>query len=548
MANSFLDQMTQSMSSPANRRGLMIGVVFLISLAGFGSLIYWNSTPDYQVLFSNLAQDDAGEMVNKLKEKKIPFQLSGNGTSILVPKEKVYDTRLALTAEGLPKGGGIGFEVFDRTSLGATDFVQKLNYQRAIQGELSRTIRQIREVEQARVHVVTPKESLFVDEQKKPTASVFLKTRSGMNLSAAQVEGIVHLVASAVEGLDPGQITVVDTSGRILSKRNDTSIVGQLSTSQLEYQRNLEEGYKRKIQGMLEEVLGLNKAIARVSADIDFQQVQIIEERFDPTTVLRSEQKNAERSSMVSGMKSSGEAKAEKAAEPAVAPKVKGRPGSEGGGKATSAAPVPFQENRSDRQNEIRNFEISKVNKQIKNPVGNIKKISVAVIVDGTYKEVAESKGGKTRQFIPRTTEEMEKFENLVKTAMGFDQDRGDQLEVINLPFSWVQVEEEIKPVSGIPWKEYTLLAYKPLVSLILAAMFIFFVVRPLLKKRGFSPKEGLLLTQQPAPSLPAESATAAIPASGPKALDAREQTIQLAQGNPARTAGIVKAWLNERD
>jgi len=552
MANSFLDPITQSLGSPANRRGFLVIVVFLISLAGFGSLIYWNSTPDYQVLFSNLSQEDAGEMVSKLKEKKIPFQLSGSGTSILVPKEKVYDTRLALTAEGLPKGGGIGFEVFDRANLGATDFVQKLNYQRAIQGELGRTIKQIREVEQARVHMVTPKESLFVDEQKKPTASVFLKTRSGMSLSPGQVEGIVHLVASAVEGLDPGQITVVDTSGRILSKRNDPNLVGQLSTSQLEYQRNLEEGYKRKIQGMLEEVLGLNKAIARVSADVDFQQVQITEEKFDPTTVLRSEQKSAERSSMVSGMKSGGEKKAEKAPEPApaAAPKGKSRPGTDASGKTTSPSPTPFQENQSDRQNEIRNYEISKVNKQIKNPVGNIKKLSVAVIVDGSYKDVAEGKGAKTRQFIPRAPEEMEKFENLVKTAMGFNEERGDQLEVINLPFSWVQMEEEVKPASGIPWKEYILLAYKPAVSLLLAVMFIFFVVRPLLKKKSYSPEGGMILTERPAPVLPTESIAAqpAIAAPTQKALDAREQTIQLAQGNPSRTAGIVKAWLNERE
>jgi flagellar M-ring protein FliF len=320
MANSILDPMTQFLNSSA-RRGLAIGIVLLASVAAFGSLIYWNSTPDYQILFSNLAQEDAGEMVAKLKEKKIPFQLSPSGTSISVPKEAVYDVRLALTAEGLPKGGGVGFEVFDRTSLGVTDFVQKLNYQRAMQGELARTIKQIKEVEQARVHIVTPKESLFVEEQKKPTASVFLKTRAGMTLSASQVEGIVHLVASAIEGLEPNHITVVDTSGRILSKRNDSSIIGQMTTNQLEYQRNLEEGYKRKIQGMLEEVLGLNKAIARVSADLDFQQIDITEERFDPNGVLRSEQKNTERSSMNSGTRVM-ETKAEKPAEP---PAAKGR-------------------------------------------------------------------------------------------------------------------------------------------------------------------------------------------------------------------------------
>ena len=182
----------------------------------------------------------------------------------------------------MPKGGGVGFEVFDRTNLGATDFVQKLNYQRALQGELSRTIRQIKEIEHARVHIVTPKESLFVEDQKKPTASVLIKTRSGMRLEASQVEGIVHLVASAVEGLDSGNITVVDTSGKILFKRNDATSIGQMTTNQLEYQRNIEEGLKKKVQGMLEEVLGLNKAIARVSADIDFQQIDITEETFDP--------------------------------------------------------------------------------------------------------------------------------------------------------------------------------------------------------------------------------------------------------------------------
>ncbi len=276
------EQIAQWIGSPAKGRNVLIGVVLLCSLGGFGGLIYWNSQPEYQVLFSNLSQEDAGEMVAKLKEKKVPFQLSAEGSSILVTKEQVYDTRLSLAAEGLPKGGGVGFEVFDRTNLGATDFVQKLNYQRALQGELSRTIRQIKEIEHARVHIVTPKESLFVEDQKRPTASVLIKTRSGMRLEASQVEGIVHLVASAVEGLDSGNITVVDTSGKILFKRNDATSIGQMTTNQLEYQRNIEEGLKKKVQGMLEEVLGLNKAIARVSADIDFQQIDITEETFDP--------------------------------------------------------------------------------------------------------------------------------------------------------------------------------------------------------------------------------------------------------------------------
>jgi flagellar M-ring protein FliF len=541
MANALLDPMTQLLNSPAKRRGLAVGIVLLASVATFGSLIYWNSTPDYQVLFSNLSQEDAGEMVAKLKEKKIPFELSPGGTSILVPKEKVYDVRLALTAEGLPKGGGVGFEVFDRTSLGTTDFVQKLNYQRAMQGELSRTIKQIKEVEQARVHIVTPKESLFVEEQKKPTASVFLKTRAGMSLSASQVEGIVHLVASAIEGLDPSHITVVDTSGRILSKRNDSSLIGQMTTNQLDYQRNLEEGYKRKIQGMLEEMLGLNKAIARVSADIDFQQVDITEERFDPNGVVRSEQKNSERSSNNSGVRVP-ETKNE---NPAEQPAARNRPraAAEPAAKAPALAPAPFQTNQAERQNEIRNFEISRINKHIKNPVGNVKKLSVAVIVDGSYKEVADAKGGaKNKQFVARPPEEMEKLENIVKTAMGYDESRGDQIEVVSMPFSWAAAEEEPKTAPGIPWKEYLLVAYKPVVSLILAVLFIFFVVRPLLKRKGYAPGEAPLLPGNPAPALASEGAPAL------RAGDIREQTLHLAQGNPSKTVGIVKTWLNEKE
>jgi len=543
MANSLLDPMTHLLNSPAKRRGMAVGIVLLASVTIFGSLIYWNSVPDYQVLFSNLSQEDAGEMVAKLKERKIPFELSPGGSSILVPKEKVYDTRLALTAEGLPKGGGVGFEVFDRTSLGTTDFVQKLNYQRAMQGELARTIKQIKEVEQARVHIVTPKESLFVEEQKKPTASVFLKTRSGMSLSASQVEGIVHLVASAIEGLEPGHITVVDTSGRILSKRNDSSLLGQMTTNQLEYQRNLEEGYKRKIQGMLEEVLGLNKAIARVSADIDFQQVDITEERFDPNGVVRSEQKNSERSSSNSGVRAS-ETKSENPAQKAT---LRGRTRIAGELPAKTPTPTqgPFSTNQAERQNEIRNFEISKINKHIKNPVGSVKKLSVAVIIDGIYKEVGDGKAGpKTKQFTARPSEEMEKLVNIVKTAMGYDEKRGDQIEVINMPFSWAIAEEEPKAVSGIPWREYLLVAYKPVVSLILAGLFILFVVRPLLKRKEYAPSETPTLPGIPAAPALAPEGAPAIKSGG----DIREQTLQLAQGNPTKTVGIVKSWLNEKD
>ncbi|RPJ05701.1 MAG: flagellar M-ring protein FliF, partial [Deltaproteobacteria bacterium] len=366
MANSMIGQLLSFFNSTSQRRKLFLAAVVLISMVGFGSLIFWNQRPEYQILFSNLSQEDAGEMIHKLKEKKTPYELSQSGTAILVPRDQVYDVRLALAAEGLPKGGGVGFEVFDRTTLGTTDFVQKLNYQRAMQGELSRTIRQIKEIEQARVHVVTPKESLFIEDQRKPTASIFVKTRSGMTLAPVQVEGIVHLVASAIEGLEPGNITVVDTSGKVLSKRNESTLLGQLTSSQLEYQRNIEEGLKKKVQGMLEEMLGLNRAIARVSVELDFQQVDITEESYDRNGVLRSEQRNMERST-VALIGTGGD-------RPETAPEGKApNPNADRKGKGASA---PSQNgNLSERQHEVRNYEISKINKHIKNPVGSLRRV-----------------------------------------------------------------------------------------------------------------------------------------------------------------------------
>ncbi len=542
MANPLLESVSQFLNSPAKKRNLSIGIVLILSFLGFGSLIYWNSLPDYQILFSNLSQEDAAEMVAKLKEKKIPFRLSSNGSSILVPKDQVYDIRLAMTAEGLPKGGGIGFEVFDRTNLGATDFVQKMNFQRALQGELARTIRQIREVEQVRVHVVTPKESLFIEDQKKPTASIFIKTRGAMSLSPPQVEGVVHLVASAVEGLEPGNITVVDTSGKILFQRLESSPVGQMTTHQLEYQRNIEERLKKKVQGMLERVLGLNKAIARVSADIDFQQIDITEERFDPNSVIRSEQKNLEKSSMLSAPKGIGEKKlgtaqgnrTTKEKESFLANQRRNVPDPS----------LPVQTNSTERQNEIRNYEVTKINKRIKSPVGSLRKISVAVIVDGTYKEGKDEKGKKQKQFIPRAPEEMKNIESIVKKAIGFEESRGDQVEVINMPFSWSEMEEEIQPLPRDPWKEYLLISYKPVVSLLLALFFIFFVVRPLLKRRPLHLQHQIpYLPDHVPPALPPEKEESR----EEKPPNIRQQTVRLIQEEPSKALGIVRNWINER-
>ncbi len=529
MATKVNDQIASFINLFPRGRLFIILFVLLLSVLLFGSLIFWNSQPDLQVLFTGLSVEDAGEMANRLRERKVPFRLTHNGTTLLVPGEQVYDLRLSLAAEGLPRGGGVGFEVFDRNNIGVTDFVQKLNYQRALQGELSRTIKQIKEVDQVRVHIATPRESLFVEEQKKPTASVFVKTRAGMSLNPSQVEGIVHLVASAVEGLEPGNISVVDMSGKVLSKRVSHTPMSQLTTTQLEYQQNIEEGLRKKVQSLLEEVLGPGKAIARISTEIDFQQVVLTEEKFDPNAVLRSEQRNLEKP--FSEGKSS-------------TPKQEGNPESKTAPPPSS--PQPWAMSLMERQNEIRNYEISRVNKQVKSPVGTIKKVSAAVVVDGVYKEEASATGTKEKKYAPRSQDEMKRLENIVKTAIGFNEERGDQVEVINLPFYWSSTDEEIKTEKEGFFQKYLPMIYKPAVSLVLAFLFILFVLRPLLKRGIMRQESSMPLLQATVPEMiPNE-----IPAERPSmtTLTPKDHAVQIVQKDPSKAVGVLRTWLHEKE
>ncbi len=508
-------------------RGLILIAVVLVSLLFFGSLIFINTQPDYQVLFSGLSAEDAGDISNRLKEKKIPFRLSQEGTSLLVPKEQVYELRLSLAADGLPRGGGVGFEVFDRNNIGVTDFVQRLNYQRALQGELGRTIKQIREIEKVRVHIATPRESLFIEESKAPTASVLVKTRSGMTLNPSQVEGIVRLVASAVEGLDPANVSVVDTAGKVLSKSPGSTPLGHLTNSQLEYQIKMEEGFRKKVQSMLEEVLGPGKAIARISAEIDFQQMVVTEEKFDPNAVVRSEQKNREKPAALTAP-----------------PANRADQGGSSPANPQETLPQVSPLNLMERQNEIRNYEISKINRQIKNHVGGLKKVSAAVIIDGTYKDVAGEGGAKEKKYFPRSQEDMKHLENVVKTAIGYTEQRGDQVEVINLPLYWSGAEEEIKPEQAASYKDYIPLAIKPAVSLILVILFLLFVVRPILKRRPANTALDLRPIGAPAgPELiPAEIS---YQRTKELALSPKEYALQIAQQDPAKAVAVVRSWIN---
>ncbi len=283
------------LSLPTSKRLIVAGVA-ACSLLAFAALIFVANRTDYRPLFANLTTEDAGEIVKKLKDQKVAYQISADGKAILVPSDKVYELRLSLAGEGLPQGGGIGFEIFDRKNFGMTEFVQKLNYQRALQGELSRTIAQLAGVEQARVHLVIPEKSLFKDSEKPPTASVVLKMKSNRTLRENEVQGVVHLVSSAIEGMDTENVTVLDSRGKVLSRTGPSDATGKLTSTMQETQRNYEKNLEERLQSLLDKVVGSGRSVARVSATFDFKQVEKYEEKYDPeTAAVRSEQRSEEK-------------------------------------------------------------------------------------------------------------------------------------------------------------------------------------------------------------------------------------------------------------
>jgi flagellar M-ring protein FliF len=516
---------------PVGRRFTIL-LALAAGVAGLVAVGLWSQQPDMQVLFANLTQEDAGAIVEKLKESKVPYEVGAGGGSIFVPSAQVHDLRLQLAGQGLPHGGGVGFEIFDRTTVGMSEFVQKLNYRRALQGELARTIAQMPEVERARVHLAVPERRLFSSEQDKPRASVVLSLKRSGSLSKAQVQGVVHLVASSVEGLQPQHVTVVDGHGRMLSEASDDGPT-RLSGSQLEYQRSIEKDIETRIQTMLERIVGASKAVVRVSSVLDFRQVELTEERFDPNgQVVRSEQRNQEKANGTSG---------QAGGVPGVGSNVP---------SGQVAQPAQSSSNSTQTKNETLNYEISRTVSRIIEPTGTIKKLSVAVLVDGTYEaaKAGEGTGEAKRKYAPRADAEMKQIEEIVKKAMGYSAERQDQVEVVNVPFGGEEAEEgpgaiatAVLPSAAV-WAPYVRYG----VAGVLFLLILFFVVRPLL---------GVLTAPQGAPML--AEGQLAMPQGMQQALPMtvgqlesslggapRTQIVDMARGNPQSTALIVKQWL----
>ncbi len=427
-------------------------------LAGIMLAALWSKKPQYKLIYSGVSGEDVAEVVSILEEKKVPYRLSTDGMSVSVPLEKMQEARLLVAGEGILAGGGSGFEIFDDKKIGMTEFMQKLNYQRALQGELARTISRLSEVESARVHIVMPKESLFEDRREEASASVVIKLKRGRILSQSQISGITQLVANAVEGLEAERVTIVDSRGNILSK-GETGGAAEAVLSNHEIQRAFEMEMEKKVLSMLERAVGKGKSIVKVSAVMDFEQSEKVEEIFDPDrVVVRSEQRTQESRSDSEGL-------------PEGVPGVASNLGEGGRGETPGLS-------SSNKKSETINYEITRVTKKTVSPMGKVQRISVAVLIDGNY----ETADNGERRYVPRSPEELKTFENLVKRVVGFDSERGDRLEIASVPFEEVGPEVVAAAVSfGDKYGFWISIARN--VSIAVAGLLFFLLVlRPLVK------------------------------------------------------------------
>jgi len=427
-------------------------------------LVYWANKPVYKILFANLSQEDAAEVVAKLKAKKIPYNLKDSGKTIEVPAKDVYETRIELAKEGIPKGGGVGFELFDKTSFGITEFAQNVNYQRALQGELSRTISTLEEVEEARVHLTLPKDKLFITEDGEAKAAVVLKLKRGETLNRDKVKAIASLVVGAVKGLKIQNVQIVDTQGNLLSESlNEENLPYVKTQTQLEYQKKVEKIISSKINSLLATTLGENNAVAQVTAEIDFDKKEINKEEFDQNPVLRSSQTIEIESKNTPNT-------------------PQGQPGVE-----PNLAEPNIQQNGVNstytKNEETQNFEIGRTVTKEEKSIGSIKRLTIAVVVNDKAEIVKEGKKEVTK-YVPRTKEELDKIKGLVAKAAGFDEKRGDQIEVTNVSFDTSQMSES-KLLEKEKMNELIIQISKYVMVLVMFLLFYFLVIRPIMKKLG---------------------------------------------------------------
>ena len=513
--------------------GLLIGLAAFVALM-FGAWT-WSQAPEYRVLYSNVSDRDGGAIVAALQQANVPYKFAEGGGAILVPAPFVYEARLRLASQGLPKGSLVGFELMENPKFGTSQFLEQVNYQRALEGELARSIQSLSAVAGARVHLALVKPSVFYREQQKPTASVIVNLHPGRNLEPDQVSAIAHLVSSSIPDLPVKNISIIDQNGNLLSSERSAGNHG-LDPGQIKYMQDLEQSYAKRIESILAPLVGDANVRAQITADIDFSQVEKAEETYKPNqnpadAVIRSQQ-SSESNSGAGGAQSGGVPGALSNQPPAQASAPVTAPGT---GSATAAAASGSSVNT--RKDSTVNYEIDKTIRHVQQPFGGIKRLSAAVVVN--YRKVTD-KAGKA-SYRPLSALEVGQITDLVKEAMGYNKERGDTLNVANSPFTIP--EQEAVPETPF-WKEpSTILQAKDIAKqLLIAGVAIFLVLgvlRPLLKDLARARANAIPQALTPDGQLITHSQ---------QANSGHEQNLemvkQLARQEPKLVANVVKNWV----
>lgn len=523
-------------SLPARKTFTLLAALAVLASIVVASFM-WTKNAEYRVLYANLSDRDGGAVIAALSQMNVPYKFSEAGGAILVPSDKVHDARLKLASQGLPKGSIVGFELMENPKFGMTQFQEKLNFQRGLEGELARSIQSLAAVAAARVHLALPNQSGFFREQQKPSASVLLTLHPGRTLDRAQVAGIVHLVASSVPELAPAAVSVIDQTGALLSGQAEGVNANGLDPTQLQYVRQIEQANMKRIVDILEPLVGAGNVRAQVTAEVDFSQTESTAELYKPNqgsepAAVRSQQVS-EAGSGSAGPQGVPGALSNQPPTPATAPVNGANPAPH----PANAAPAANGANA--RREAVTNYEVDKTVRVTRNAVGNVKRLTAAVVIN--HKKVTDKSGKVSYVAIPPA--QMESINALVREAVGFSKDRGDSINVVNAPFS---VEEAEKAPEVPLWKDPENISLAKDVGMqallvILGVLVIFGVIRPALKS----------LASRPRPA-PGATITAVVdgpeslpPPNGTQPLKGVDDVRRLAKENPATVANVVRAWVS---
>jgi len=539
--NNLTPTLMQSLAGFNSKQSIGLLVAAAATIALLFGMWTWGKTPDYRVLYGNLSDRDGGAIIESLQQMNVPYKFAEGGGALLVPADQVHEVRLRMASQGLPKGSLAGFELMENQKFGTSQFLEQMNYQRALEGELARSVQTLASVQSARVHLAIPKPTVFVKEQQQPGASVVLTLHPGRTLDGSQISGIVHLISSSVPNMPAKNVTVVDQSGSLLSSVKEGS-TGQMDATQISYVRQIEQAYINRIEAIVAPLIGANNVRAQVTADIDFAQTEQTAESYKPNqdpkeSTLRSQQSTAstnggnQNASGVPGALSNQPPVA--ATAPIVAPSSS-VPAATGGGATSSL-----------KESTV-NYEVDRTIRHTKLPVGSIKRLSVAVVLNN--RTLTDKNGKKSSK--PLNDSEKEQITALVKDAMGFNVSRGDSLNVLNSAFN---VEKETIVPEEPFWKQPDMIALaKDLLKYLLITgiglYLLFGVIRPAFRNFSAASVPTVVSKTENTQETAAQEQSVAQNATqqANKSYETNIATAkQIAGQDPKIVASVVQGWVN---